>query len=140
MIDARISPLIEIESLIMARHTSEVTKPGIAIDPGRRCEMRADYWRVCSYEVLEAIEEESVVIEKGKTVAVNRSTEGMLLFMRQAPHTKQLIEVHVLRGRCGRTMNVFNVRWFRPVQVESLGNLYLVGCRRIFGPCHYLSF
>jgi hypothetical protein len=76
--------------------------------------------------VLEAIEKKSAVIERGKAIALNRSTEGMLLFMGRAPHAKPLIEVHV--------------RWIRPVQVESFGDLYLVGCRRMFGPCHYLSF
>jgi hypothetical protein len=64
----------------------------------------------------------------------------MLLFMALAPHANQLIEVHTLRSGWGRTANVFEVRWSRPVQVESFGNLCLVGCRRIFGPCHYLSF
>ena len=68
------------------------------------------------------------------------STEGMLLFMGRAPHAKQLIEVDTPRSGWGRTVNVFETRWAKPVQVESHGNLYLVGCRRIFGPCHYLSF
>jgi hypothetical protein len=108
--------------------------------PGRRCEARKNYQCLCSYEVLEAIEEESVLIERGKAIALNQSTKGMLLFMRQAPHTRQLIEVHTPRHRWGRTVNVFDVRWIRPVQVESFGNLYLVGCQRVFGPCHYLSF
>jgi hypothetical protein len=94
----------------MATHTSEATvpqqkhnagntdadhasaaMPGTAIDPDRRCEARMDYRHLCSYEVIEAIEEESVVIKQGKATALNRSTEGMLLFMRQAPHVKQLI-------------------------------------------------
>jgi hypothetical protein len=108
-----------------------------AIPPGRRCEARMDYRCLCSYEVLEAIiEEESVVIEHGEAIALNRSTEGMLLFMRQAPHAKQLIEVHTPRYGWGRTVNVFETRWTRPVQVESFGSLYLVGCQRMFGPCH----
>lgn len=148
----------------MAKHSSESTLPqssvfpqqkqkvenadadyasaavlGAAIDQRRRCEARTDYRRLCSYEVLEAIEEESVVIEQGETVVLNRSAEGILLFMRQAPHSKQLIEVHTSRSGWGKTINVFDDRWIRPVQVESFGNLYLVGCRRIFGPCHYLS-
>ncbi|HSL04351.1 MAG TPA: hypothetical protein VK901_12555 [Nitrospiraceae bacterium] len=122
-----------------AAHASAVM-PGTAIDPDRRCEARMDYRHLCSYEVIEAIKEESVVIEQGKAIALNRSTEGMLLFMRQAPHVTQLIEVRTPRSRWGRTMNVFDVRWITPVQVESFGNLYLVGCRRIFGPCHYRSF
>jgi hypothetical protein len=111
-----------------------------ATSPERRCEARMDYRCMCSYEVLEAIDEESAVIEQGTAVALNRSTEGMLLFMRQASQPKQLIEVHTLRSGWGRTANVFEVRWARPVQVESFENLHLVGCRRVFGPCHYLSF
>jgi hypothetical protein len=114
--------------------------PAMAPSLGRRCEARKDYQCLCSYEVLEAIEEQSVVITQGKAVALNRSTQGMLLFMRQAPHAKQLIEVHTPRSRWCRTMMVLDVRWTRLVQVESFGDLYLVGCRRTFGPCHYLSF
>lgn len=114
--------------------------PATAIIPGRRCEARMDDRCLCSYEALKVLKGESVVIEQGTAVALNRSTEGMLLFMRQAPQPKQLIEVHTLRSGWGQTANVFEVRWARPVQVESFENLYLVGCQRIFGPCHYLSF
>ena len=119
--------------------TSSILPVG-AIPPGRRCEERMEYRCICSYEMLEAINEDSVVIEQGEAIAANRSTEGMLLFMGMAPHTKQLIEVHTSRLGWGRTANVLEVRWARPVRVEPLGDLYLVGCRRIFGPCHYLSF
>jgi hypothetical protein len=114
--------------------------PAITVPPGRRCEVRMDYRRMCSYEVLEAIDEKSVVIGQGEALALNRSTEGMLLLISLAPPAKQLIEVHTPRSGWGRTANVFETRWTRPVQVESFGNLYLVGCQRIFGPCHYLSF
>jgi hypothetical protein len=114
--------------------------PDTTIPLGRRCETRKEYRCMASYEVLEAIDEESVLIERGETFVLNRSTEGMLLFMGQAHQVKQLIEVHTPRSGWGRTANVFEVRWTRPVPVESLGNLYLVGCRRIFGPCHYLLF
>ena len=114
--------------------------PAATIPPGRRCDMRTEYRSMCSYKMLDAIEEESVVIEKGVAFALNQSKEGMLLLMGEAPQAKQLIEVYSPRSRWSRTANVFEARWTRPIQVESLGNLYLVGCRRIFGPCHYLSF
>jgi len=114
--------------------------PARATPPGRRCEVRMDYRRMCSYEVLEAIEGESVVIGQGEAFALNRSKEGMLLLIALAPHAKQLIEVHTSRSGWGRTVNIFETRWTRLVPVESLGDLYLVGCQRIFGPCHYLSF
>ena len=99
-----------------------------------------DYRRVCSYEMLDALEEESFVIEQGEALALNLSTEGMLFCMRWAPHVKRLIEVHASRSGWGRTVSIFETRWVKPVPVESQGNLNLVGCRRIFGPCHYLSF
>lgn len=108
--------------------------------PARRGEVRTEYRRMCTYEVLEANDAQSVVIEQGEAFALNRSTEGILLLMGKAPQGHQSIEVHTSRSGWGRTVNVFEVRWTRPVQVESLGNLYLVGCRRTFGPCHYLSF
>ena len=114
--------------------------PGTTIPPERRREARKDYRRMCSYEVLEAIEEKSVGIRQGKAFAFNQSSEGMLLLLSLAPHAKQLIEVHSPRSRWGRTVNVFETRWTKPVPVESFGNLYLVGCQRIFGPLHYLSF
>ena len=112
--------------------------PASAIPPERRCEARMGYRQMCSYEVIEAIEGKSVVIEQGEALVLNRSTEGILLFMGQAPHEKQLIEVHRLRSGWGQAVNVFEIRWTKPVRVESLGDLYLVGCQRIFGSCHYL--
>ena len=120
-------------------YTSAVTPP-TAVCSDHRCESRMDYRHLCSYEMIEAIEEESVVIEQGEAITLNRSTEGVLLCMRQAPHVMQMIEVRTPRSRWGRTMTVFDVRWVRPVHVESYGHLYLAGCRRMFGPCHYLSF
>lgn len=95
---------------------------------------------LCSYEMIEVIEEEFLVIERGKAIILNRSVEGVLLCMRLAPHEKQLIEVHTPCSGLYRTRIVFDIRWTRPFQVESVGNLYLVGCRRMFGPCHDPSF
>ena len=115
--------------------------PATTIAPGRRCEARMDYLCPCSYEVVEVIEEKSVVIGQGGAFAVNRSTEGMLLLIiAMAPNAKQLIEVHTSRYGWGQSASVFEVRLAKPIQVESFGNLSLVGCRRVFGPCHYLSF
>jgi len=108
--------------------------------PGRRCETRRDYRNLCPFEVIEAIEGESVVIGQGEAFALNQSTGGMLLLIDLAPQTKQLIEVHTRRSGWGWTLNILEARWTKPVQVESLGNMYLVGCRRVFNSCNYLSF
>ena len=90
--------------------------------------------------MVDSIEEDSVGIRQGEVFALNRSKEGMLLLMGQAPHKKQLIEVHSLRAGSDQTVNVFETRWTKPLPVESLGSLYLIGCKRIFGPLDYLSF
>lgn len=107
--------------------------PALTTPPVRRSEARLDYRCLCSYEVLDVMEKESVVIERGTAFALDQSTEGLRLFMRRAPCVEQLIEVHSPPQKLSRSVNVFEVRWTRPVQVESFGNLYLVGCRRIFG-------
>jgi hypothetical protein len=113
-------------------HASAVM-PAVAISPGRRCEVRMDYRDMCSYEMLESIGEESVVIRQGEAFALNWSAGGMLFLIALAPHTKQVFEVRTSRSEWERTVNIFETRWTRPIQVGSQGNLYLVGCRRIFG-------
>jgi hypothetical protein len=117
-----------------------VVTPVMATLPERRREARMDYRHMCSYAVFEPIEGKSVVIEQGEAFALNRSTEGILLLMGQAPHAKQLIELRTPGSGWGRTVTVFETRWIKPVQVELLGSLYLVGCQRVFDSCHYLSF
>jgi len=114
-------------------HVSAGTPAG-TIPPERRGEARRDYQQLCSYEMLEGIGKKSVIIRQGEVFALNRSKEGMLILMGQAPQKKQLIEVHSSRPGSDQTVNVFETKWARPLPVESLGKLYLVGCQRIFGP------
>ncbi len=102
----------------------------------RRREARMDYRHMCPYAMFKTIEGKLVIIEQGEAFALNRSKEGILLLMGQAPHAKQLIEVRALRSGWGRTVTVFETRWVKSIQVESLGSLYLVGCQRTFGSCH----
>ena len=104
--------------------------------PERRREARMDYRHMCPYAMFKAIEGKPVIIEQGEAFALNRSKEGILLLMGQAPHAKQLIEVHAPRSGWGRTVTVFETRWVKSILVESLGSLYLVGCQRTFGSCH----
>lgn len=108
--------------------------PAAMIPSERRREARKHYGRMCSYEMVDSIGEESVVIRQGEVFALNRSKEGMLILMGQALQKKQLIEVHSLRSESDQTVNVFEARWAKPVPVESFGNRYLIGCQRIFGP------
>ena len=105
-----------------------------------RCEERIDHRHMCSYEICETIGGESVGIEEGGAFVVNRSKEGILFLMALAPHLNQLIEVRISHSRWRKTFNIFEPRWTKPRQVESHGDLYLVGCRRTVGPCAYWSF
>ena len=111
-----------------------------AVSPQRRWEERTDYRHMCSYEIRETIGGESVVIGEGAAFVVNRGKEGILLLMALAPQVKQLIEVRISHSGWRKTLSVFEPRWTKPRQVESHGDLYLVGCRRKFGPCGYMSF
>ena len=106
----------------------------------RRCEERVDDQHMCSYEIREIIGGESVVIGDGGGFVVNSSKQGILLLMAFPPHAKQLIEVHISRFGWRRTISIFEPRWTKPRQVKPHGDLYLVGCRRKFGPCNYVSF
>jgi hypothetical protein len=119
---------------IVINQVSVVT-PAMATLPERRREARIDYRHMCSYAVFEPIEGKSIVIEQGEAFALNRSTEGILLLMGQAPHAKQLIELRPPRSGWDRSATVFETRWVKPVQVESLGSLFLVGCQRVFDSC-----
>lgn len=114
--------------------------PGEAGSLWRRGEARTAFRQLCSYEVLEVAEGESFVIEQGEGYTLNQSAEGILLFLGRHMEEKQLVEVHTARSKWGRTANIFEVRWSKPVQMESGETLYLLGGRRVFGPCDYLSF
>ena len=129
----------DVENKMDAGHASAVMPPK-ASSSQRRCEERKDYRYMCSYEIREAIGGESVVIGEGGAFVVNWSEEGILLLMALAPQAKQLIEVHISHSGWRKTLSIFEHRWTKLRQVESHGDLYLVGCRRKFGPWSYLSF
>src|SRR5262249_30173388 len=59
----------------------------------RRCGVRVEYRCMCSYEVLDVFDKELVVVRKGEAFALNRSRDGILLFLGQPFHVKQLIRV-----------------------------------------------
>ncbi len=129
----------DVENKKDAGHASAVMPPKASFSQ-RRCEERKDYRYMCSCAIREAIGGEFVVIGEAGAFVVNRSKEGILLLMALAPQAKQLIEVHISHSGWRKTLSIFEPRWTKLRQVESHGDLYLVGCRRKFGPCAYLSF
>ena len=67
-------------------------------------------------------------------------SKTLMRLMDMTLHAKQLINMYTSRDGWNRTVHMLETRWVRPVQAESLGNLYLIGCWWIIGPCQYLSF
>jgi hypothetical protein len=106
----------------------------------RRREPRLEQWQTCTYEASEIPGEESVASHIGEAVALDHSQEGMLLLMEKPPTPTKMLEIHTPHTLGRKTLLVFDVRWVKPLQVPSLGECYLVGCRRTFGPYHYLQF
>lgn len=105
--------------------------PAASGSPERRCGARVEYRCMCSYEVFDVFDEELVVVLQGEAFVLNRSRDGILLFLGQPFHVKQLIGVDIACSGWDRIGNVFEPRWTKPIQMRSLGNLYLVGCSRI---------
>ena len=103
---------------------------------GERVESRID----CTYEVQDVVDGAPVVVKRGAAMTLNRSDEGLLLVMKRAPRVNQMIEVHTRRAAWRRTASVYEARWTKPVHIASLGDVHLVGCRRVAGPCQYVSF
>lgn len=106
----------------------------------RRREPRAEQWQPCTYEATESSGDETPVTQVGEAVALDRSQEGVLLLMERAPVPTKLLEVHTSQNLGRKTLLVFDVRWVKPVEVPAVGQYYLVGCRRTFGPYHYVQF
>jgi hypothetical protein len=106
----------------------------------RRGASRVERYQAYSYERVERFENEAAVIETGRVFTVNQSAGGMLLLMSRVPDEGQCVELHSMPILGQRTAYLLEVRWTKPVRIESEGELYLVGCQRTFGPCHYFQF
>jgi hypothetical protein len=106
----------------------------------RRREPRVEQWQSCTYETSEAPGDNPTATQLGEAVTLDQSQEGMLLLMDKAPTPTKLLEIHTPHSLGRKTLLVFDVRWVKPVEVPSVGQCYLVGCRRTFGPYHYVQF
>jgi len=122
------------------RHSSVRVSAAPKDEGERRREPRVEQWQPCSYEASESPGEFSSNTQVGETVALDQSQEGILLFMDRAPLPTKMLEVHTSQGLGRKTLLVFDVRWVKSVQVPSVGEYFLVGCRRTFGPYHYVQF
>lgn len=105
--------------------------------PTRRYETRVTEQKLCRYEVCESITDEAVVIQYGEVYSLNRSAHGILLLMGSRPETRQLLELHIPESRWRRSLNLYEIRWTKLISMDDLGDLFLVGCRLVFGPSRY---
>ena len=108
--------------------------------PSRRAEARCNERKVCVYGLCESTEEERLIIEQGEAYCLNRSEHGILVLMGRRPRFRQYIEFHVPETRWEHSLNLYEVQWTKAVSVEAQGELFLVGCRLVFGASRYWSF
>jgi hypothetical protein len=120
------------------RRTGEL--PPMKTELDLRMTKREDQYQLCTYEMVDQLEIETAIIESGRAFTINHSAGGMLLLMPRAPETGRYVEVRTGPTVGRRAAYFFEVRWSKPIPIESEGGLYLVGCQRTFGPLHYFQF
>ena len=108
--------------------------------PSRRREARVNEQKVCAYSLCESLDGEQMAIEQGRVYCLNRSEHGILVLMGSPPRKRQLLELHVAETRWEYSLNLYEVQWMKPIPVESRGELFLVGCRLVFGASRYWAF
>jgi hypothetical protein len=108
--------------------------------PSRRQEARVNEQKVCAYGLSDSIDGGRVMLEQGEVYCLNRSEHGVLVLMGNRPRYRQLIELHVPETRWEHSLNLYEVQWTKAVSVESHGDLFLVGCRLVFGASRYWAF
>lgn len=108
--------------------------------PSRRREVRVNDQKVCAYSLCEPLDGEQATIEQGEVYCINRSEHGILVLMGGRPRKGQLLELHVAETRWEYSLSLYEVQWTKIVPVESHGELFLVGCRLVFGGSRYWAF
>lgn len=106
----------------------------------RRRETRVNEQKVCAYSMCESLAGEQVTIEQGDVYCINRSEHGILVLMGGRPRKQQLLELHVAETRGEYSHSLYEVQWMKTVPVEPHGELFLVGCRLVFGASRYRAF
>ncbi|MDF0677290.1 MAG: hypothetical protein P0120_23585 [Nitrospira sp.] len=108
--------------------------------PSRRREMRVSEQKVCAYSLCESLDGEQATIEQGEVYCINRSAHGILVMMGGQPQKRQLLELHIAETRWEYSLSLYEVQWTKILPVESHGELFLVGCRLVFGASRYGVF
>jgi hypothetical protein len=106
----------------------------------RRREERVNEQKVCAYSLCESLDGQRVTIQQGEVYCINRSEHGILVLMGGRPRKQQLLELHVAETRWEYSLSLYEVQWINSLPVESHGELFLVGCRLVFGASRYWAF
>ncbi len=108
--------------------------------PSRRREERVNEQKVCAYSLCESLHGEQVTIEEGEVYCINRSEHGILVLTGGQPRKRQLLELHVAETRWEYSLSLYEVQWTKIVPDESHRELFLAGCRLVFGASRYWAF
>jgi hypothetical protein len=136
----RESPIRRVGNLNTEAAMVGVRKDVEELFPSRRREERVNEQKVCAYSLCESLDGERVTIEQGEVYCINRSEHGILVLMGGRPRKQQLLELHVAETRWEYSLSLYEVQWTKLVPVESQGELFLVGCRLVFGASRYWAF
>lgn len=134
------SPISRVGNLNADAAMVGVRKDVEVSSPSRRREERVNEQKVCAYSLCESLNGERVMIEQGEVYCINRSEHGILVLMGGRPRKRQLLELHVAETRWEYSLSLYEVQWTKLVPVESQGELFLVGCRLVFGASRYWAF
>ncbi len=108
--------------------------------PSRRREARVNEQKVCGYSLCKSVDGRHVNIEQGEVYCINRSENGILVLMGSRPRTRQLLELHVAETQKEYSLSLYEVQWTKTLPVETQGELFLAGCRLVFGASRYWAF
>jgi hypothetical protein len=86
--------------------------------------------QVYPYELTRVLDSSTVQLREGAGYSINRSIGGMLLLLPEKVDTAQVFEIQELSEmKREESSKLGEVRWTRPVAVDSYGHMYLVGIR-----------
>lgn len=91
--------------------------------------------RSCSYAMTEWRDSNALLFHEGEALSINVSSGGMLLLMPHSPHVRQVFEVYAPKpGEEGKTLALVEVRWTRPISMDSSEGMSLVGVEFLLNP------
>ena len=112
------------------------THPSETDTPERRTKARTVRMSPCTFGMMHSREGGVATLEEGEGTVVDDSATGFRLLLGIAPPGGQLLEIQTAQS-LKRSIYLLEVCWTKPVRQEARGQLYLVGCRLMFGPSHF---